>query len=95
MYHALENNFSGFKNECCNYVEYSRSLIFNSFKTKQERDSFVREKNKHSKFLYGFPVCSISSNVYHNLIKHKEMDLQNIEFCNYRKWLKDNTNTEV
>ena len=91
MYHALENNFSGFKNEYCNYVEYSRGLIFHSFKTKQERHSFVEEKNKHSKFLYGFPVCSISSVVYHNLIKRKEKDLQNIEFCNYRKWLKDNT----
>ena len=95
MYHALENNFSGFKTEYCSYVEYSRSLVFHSFKTKQERDYFVKEKNKQSKFLYGFPTCAISSVVYHNLIKRKERDLKEIEFCKYRKWLKSNTETKV
>ena len=84
MFHCVENQFSGFSYNKSSYVEYSRPLVFYSFYNKKERDLFVENMNKDSKFLYKVPCTAVSGVLYNQLNKRKQMDLKEIEFCKQR-----------
>lgn len=89
MYHAVVSPW-GFYSDNSAYVEYSQSLEFYSFDSKKERDAFVNQSNENCNLLYRFKSTSISGKVYAQLKASESKILTDLEFCKYRKWLKDN-----
>lgn len=89
MYHAVVSPW-GFYSDNNAYVEYSRSLGFYSFDSKKERDFFVDQTNESSNLLYRFKSTRVSGRVYAHLKAKEAKILADLEYCKYRKWLKDN-----